>query len=131
MIFVIVLSVTGCVFSGYVSPPESGSKFPMAGGFVVRHYAGAVHYSPQALLKKNKDLVPSEVLLLLGQSEDPFVAEIIEALEGLNPEASPLVPALNTPVSGPSSPSSGDANSNPQLMQNFELKFFVCRHVSM
>ncbi|KAF2354635.1 Myosin head motor domain [Trinorchestia longiramus] len=47
-------------------------------GFVVRHYAGPVLYSPHALLTKNKDLVPAEVVALLAQSSDAFVSAFIE-----------------------------------------------------
>lgn len=51
---------------------------PSPTGFVVRHYAGPVHYSPVSLLAKNKDLVPGEVVALLGQSDDAFVAGLLD-----------------------------------------------------
>jgi myosin heavy subunit len=64
----------------------------MCEGFVVRHYAAPVLYSPHGLLTKNKDLVPAEVVSLLGQSSEAFVASIVEGLANVTDAAGGSVP---------------------------------------
>ena len=66
---------------------SSGRRGGGAGvGFVVRHYAGPVHYSPESLLRKNKDQVPGELVTLLAQSDLSFVAALTDLINPANKE---------------------------------------------
>ncbi|KAJ1999370.1 class II myosin, partial [Coemansia thaxteri] len=45
-------------------------------GFVVKHYASQVEYSTEGWLEKNKDPLNENVTRLLGNSSEPFVAQL-------------------------------------------------------
>ncbi|KAJ1877030.1 class II myosin, partial [Kickxella alabastrina] len=45
-------------------------------GFIVRHYASQVEYSTEGWLEKNKDPLNENVTRLLGNSAEPFVAQL-------------------------------------------------------
>jgi myosin-1 len=46
---------------------------PRQGQFVIKHYAGDVSYAVDGMTDKNKDQLLKDLLLLLGQSANPFV----------------------------------------------------------
>lgn len=46
--------------------------------FTLNHYAGAVTYSTEAFLEKNKDYVVLEHQLLFAASENAFLKEMFE-----------------------------------------------------
>lgn len=53
--------------------------------FAICHYAGLVTYSTVAMLDKNRDHVPSELVSLLAQSASPFVRILVgKELTALN-----------------------------------------------
>ncbi|KAJ2741571.1 class II myosin, partial [Coemansia sp. BCRC 34301] len=45
-------------------------------GFIVKHYASQVEYSTEGWLEKNKDPLNENVTRLLGNSSEPFVAQL-------------------------------------------------------
>ena len=84
-------------------------------GFVVRHYAGPVHYSPLSLLKKNKDLVPAELVTLFAQSDGAFVAALMDHADNNNMKrtAEPQQLLGHGPAMGTASPSNGTMLQTP------------------
>ncbi|KAJ2394209.1 class II myosin, partial [Coemansia sp. RSA 2603] len=61
-------------------------------GFIVKHYASQVEYSTDGWLEKNKDPLNENVTRLLGNSSEPFVAQLYadyaDAEGGSDPSAS-------------------------------------------
>ncbi|KAJ2759796.1 class II myosin, partial [Coemansia nantahalensis] len=47
-----------------------------ATGFIIRHYASQVEYSTEGWLEKNKDPLNENVTRLLGNSSEPFIAQL-------------------------------------------------------
>ncbi|KAJ2682524.1 class II myosin, partial [Coemansia spiralis] len=47
-----------------------------ADGFIIRHYASQVEYSTEGWLEKNKDPLNENVTRLLGNSSEPFIAQL-------------------------------------------------------
>ncbi|KAJ2598983.1 class II myosin [Coemansia sp. RSA 1722] len=60
-------------------------------GFIVKHYASHVEYSTEGWLEKNKDPLNENVTRLLGNSSEPFVAQLYadyaDAEGGTDPSA--------------------------------------------
>ncbi|KAA8893142.1 myosin-1 [Sphaerosporella brunnea] len=50
-----------------------------SGQFVIKHYAGDVHYSVPGMTDKNKDQLLKDILELVGQSTNPFLKTLFPA----------------------------------------------------
>jgi len=48
-------------------------------GFTIRHYAGDVRYSPIGMLEKNRDSVYRDLMVLMGNSANPYLASLFPA----------------------------------------------------
>lgn len=65
-----------------LAKPDNASVFKKprfgASAFTVAHYALDVTYEVDGFLEKNKDTVPDEHLALLGNTENPFLKELLD-----------------------------------------------------
>ncbi|XP_077168700.1 unconventional myosin-XIX isoform X2 [Paroedura picta] len=57
----------------------SRDRFRKKPNFIIAHYAGSVCYQVEGLVEKNKDPVPTELILLLQQSQDPLLQKLFPA----------------------------------------------------
>ncbi|NXY37577.1 MYO19 protein, partial [Pomatorhinus ruficollis] len=59
----------------------SRDKFSKKPNFIISHYAGKVCYQLAAMVEKNKDAVPPELLHVLQNSKDPLLQKLFPATE--------------------------------------------------
>jgi myosin-5 len=63
--------------------------------FSVHHYAGAVEYTTQGFIEKNRDELPKEATELLQNSFNPFVRHLADIIEYTKTQRSTFTPAPN------------------------------------
>ncbi|NXY58247.1 MYO19 protein, partial [Callaeas wilsoni] len=59
----------------------SGDKFSKKPNFIISHYAGKVCYQLAAMVEKNKDAVPPELVHVLQNSKDPLLQKLFPVTE--------------------------------------------------
>ncbi|NWV19682.1 MYO19 protein, partial [Origma solitaria] len=59
----------------------SRDKFNKKPNFIISHYAGKVCYQLAAMVEKNKDAVPPELLHVLQNSKDPLLQKLFPVME--------------------------------------------------
>ncbi|NXO67414.1 MYO19 protein, partial [Phainopepla nitens] len=59
----------------------SRDKFSKKSNFIISHYAGKVCYQLAAMVEKNKDAVPPELLHVLQNSKDPLLQKLFPVTE--------------------------------------------------
>ncbi|NXF07015.1 MYO19 protein, partial [Smithornis capensis] len=59
----------------------SRDKFSKKSNFIISHYAGKVCYQLTAMVEKNKDAVPPELLQVLQNSKDPLLQKLFPVTE--------------------------------------------------
>uniref|UniRef100_A0A8B9TMI9 Myosin XIX n=1 Tax=Anas platyrhynchos TaxID=8839 RepID=A0A8B9TMI9_ANAPL len=59
----------------------SRDKFSKKPNFIISHYAGKVCYQLEAMVEKNKDPIPPELIHVLQNSKDPLLQKLFPATE--------------------------------------------------
>ncbi|NXW84849.1 MYO19 protein, partial [Alopecoenas beccarii] len=60
----------------------SRNKFSKEPNFIISHYAGKVCYQLAAMVEKNKDPIPPELINVLQNSKDPLLQKLFPVAEG-------------------------------------------------